>query len=94
MPSMKWLSPTGSSKRKFQPETRCSNSCRLRFRMSSARRDGIGCLEENGFYLLREGGKHAIYTNGTNVIPVKRHKQFDRITANEICKQAGLATRF
>jgi mRNA interferase HicA len=27
-------------------------------------------------------------------IPVKRHRQFDRITANEICKQAGLPPRF
>jgi predicted RNA binding protein YcfA (HicA-like mRNA interferase family) len=62
--------------------------------MSVKRRDLIRYLEENGFYLLREGGKHAIYTNGARVIPVKRHKQFDRITANEICKQAGLAAKF
>lgn len=27
-------------------------------------------------------------------VPVKRHKQFDRITANEICKQAGLEPKF
>jgi predicted RNA binding protein YcfA (HicA-like mRNA interferase family) len=38
-------------------------------------------LEKNGFYLLREGGKHSIYTNEKKVIPVKRHKQLDRITA-------------
>jgi predicted RNA binding protein YcfA (HicA-like mRNA interferase family) len=62
--------------------------------MSVKRRDLIRYLEEKGFYLLREGGKHAIYTNGARVIPVKRHKQFDRITANEICKQAGLAAKF
>jgi predicted RNase H-like HicB family nuclease len=27
-------------------------------------------------------------------LPVKRHRQFDRITANEICKQAGLMPKF
>lgn len=62
--------------------------------MSVKRRDLVRYLEENGFYLLREGGRHAIYTNGTKVIPVKRHKQFDRITANELCKQAGLEPKF
>jgi mRNA interferase HicA len=56
--------------------------------------DLVRCLEENGFYLLREGANHSIYTNGTKVIPIKRHRQLDRITANELCKQAGLAPRF
>jgi predicted RNA binding protein YcfA (HicA-like mRNA interferase family) len=62
--------------------------------MSVKRRDLIRYLEKNGFYFLREGGNHAIYTNDTKVVPVKRHKQFDRITANEICKQAGLEPKF
>lgn len=62
--------------------------------MSSKRRDLVRYLEENGFYLLREGGNHSIYTNGLKTIPVKRHKFLDRITANEICKQAGLAPKF
>ena len=62
--------------------------------MSVKRRDLVRYLEAEGFRLLREGSNHLIYTNGTKVIPVKRHKQFDRITANEICKQAGISTRF
>jgi mRNA interferase HicA len=62
--------------------------------MSVKRRDLVRYLEENSFYLLREGSNHSIYTNGTKTIPVKRHKVFDRITANEICKQAGLLTKF
>jgi hypothetical protein len=33
-------------------------------------------------------------TNGIKIVPVKRHRQFDRITANEICKQAGLNPKF
>lgn len=35
----------------------------------------------------------SIYTNDKKTIPVKRHKSFDRITANELCKQAGLKPR-
>jgi predicted RNA binding protein YcfA (HicA-like mRNA interferase family) len=62
--------------------------------MSVKRRDLVRYFEKNGFYLLREGGKHSIYTNEKKVIPVKRHKQLDRITANEICKQAGLDPKF
>ena len=62
--------------------------------MSVKRRDLVRYFEKNGFYLLREGGNHSIYTNGTEVVPVRRHRQFDRITANELCKQAGLAPKF
>jgi mRNA interferase HicA len=58
--------------------------------MSVKRRDLVRYLEQNGFYLLREGSKHSIYTNGDKVVPVKRHRELDRITANEICKQARL----
>jgi mRNA interferase HicA len=62
--------------------------------MSVKRRDLVQYLEENGFRLLREGANHSIYTNGSKTIPVKRHRQFDRITANEICKQSGLMPKF
>lgn len=62
--------------------------------MSVKRRDLIRYLEENGFYLLREGGKHSIYTNGIKTIPVKRHRLFDRITANVLCKEAGLKPKY
>ncbi|MFN6502325.1 MAG: type II toxin-antitoxin system HicA family toxin [Nostoc sp. DedQUE01] len=62
--------------------------------MSVKRKDLIKYLEENGFYLLREGGKHSIYTNDIKTIPVKRHRTIDGITANEICKQAGLLPNF
>ena len=62
--------------------------------MSVKRRDLVRYLEQNKYLLLREGGNHSIYPDGFKAIPVKRHKQFDRITANEICKQAGLAPKF
>uniref|UniRef100_A0A832A1Q6 Addiction module toxin, HicA family n=1 Tax=Desulfacinum infernum TaxID=35837 RepID=A0A832A1Q6_9BACT len=62
--------------------------------MSVQRRELIPYVERNGYHLMREGAKHAVYTNGIRVIPVKRQKQLDRITANEICKQAGLEPIF
>jgi predicted RNA binding protein YcfA (HicA-like mRNA interferase family) len=62
--------------------------------MSVKRRDLIRYLEQNGFYLLREEKNHSIYTNKAKTIPVKRHKSLDRITANELCKQAGLIPKY
>ncbi|MCK5720466.1 MAG: type II toxin-antitoxin system HicA family toxin [Thiomargarita sp.] len=62
--------------------------------MSVKRRNLIKYFEVNGFYLLREGGNHSIYTNNIKTIPVKRHRIFDRITANQLCKQAGLPPKF
>jgi predicted RNA binding protein YcfA (HicA-like mRNA interferase family) len=62
--------------------------------MSVKRRDLICYLENNGFYFLREGGNHSIYTNDQKTIPIKRHRIFDKITANQICKQAGLKPIF
>jgi len=41
--------------------------------MSVNRSDLVKYLEKNGFFLLREGGSHSIYTNETKTIPVKRH---------------------
>jgi len=62
--------------------------------MSIKRRELIRYFEENAFRLLREGAKHSIYTNDVKTVPVKRHRVLDRITANEICKQAGLKPKF
>ena len=62
--------------------------------MPVKRRDLVKYFEENGFHLLREGRKHSIYTNGDKTVPVKRHRAIDRITANELCKQAGLKPKF
>ncbi len=62
--------------------------------MSIRRRDLIRYFTQNGFRLLREGSKHSIYTDDTKTIPIKRHRIIDRITANELCKQAGLTPKF
>jgi len=62
--------------------------------MTVKRRDLIAYLEENSYFLLREGKKHSIYTNGEKTMPIKRHRVIDRITANELCKQAGLKPKY
>jgi mRNA interferase HicA len=62
--------------------------------MSVKRRDLIRYFEQNGFTLEREGGSHAIYAKGVRSVPIKRHRTIDRITANQLCKQAGLKPKF
>jgi len=62
--------------------------------MSVKRRDLVKFFESHGFYFLRQGGNHSIYSDGVKVIPIKRHRIFDRITANALCKQAGLKPKF
>ena len=62
--------------------------------MAVKRREVVQYFEQNGFYLLREGKKHSIYTNREKTVPIKRHRIIDRITANELCKQAGLRPKF
>ncbi|RLE38017.1 hypothetical protein DRJ12_02020 [Candidatus Acetothermia bacterium] len=62
--------------------------------MSVNRHDLIKYLKQHGFTLLREDARHSIYTKGKKIVPIKRHRTLDRITANEICKQAGLRPPF
>ncbi len=62
--------------------------------MSVKPRDLIKYFKESGYFFLREREKHLIYMNDVKTIPIKRHKMFDRITANELCKQAGLKPKF
>ncbi len=63
--------------------------------MSVKRRDLIRYLEKNDFFLKREGKRHSFYTHEDGrAIAVKRHKIFDRISANEVCKDAKLAPIF
>ena len=62
--------------------------------LSVKRRDLIRYFEDNGFRLLREGNRHSIFANAQKTVPIKRHRTIDRITANELCKQAGLVPKF
>ena len=62
--------------------------------MSVKRKDIVRYFEQNNFILVREGGNHSIYSDGNKTIPIKRHTHIDRITANKLCKQAGLDPKF
>ena len=54
------------------------------------RRDLIKLLEKNGWYYLRDGGRHDIYTNGKEYEPIPRHKEINQILAEKIIKKHGL----
>jgi len=54
------------------------------------RRDLIKKLEENGWYFLREGGNHDIYTNGKLIEPISRQTEINEILAKKILKRNGI----
>lgn len=53
-------------------------------------RDLLKLLERNGWYKMRDGGNHIIYTNGTRCEPIPRHKELNEILAKAIIKRLGL----
>lgn len=53
-------------------------------------RDLVKKLNQNGWYLLKHGGEHDIYTNGIKKVQVPRHKEIKEILAQSILKQAEL----
>lgn len=54
------------------------------------RKDLVKLLEKNGWWQLREGGSHTVYTNGKEVEPIPRHTEINEITAKSIIKRQGL----
>lgn len=52
--------------------------------------DFIRLLERNGWYLKRSGGNHDIYTNGSAIEAVPRHKEIKENLARAIIKRRGL----
>lgn len=54
------------------------------------RSDLIRKLEDNGWYLLRNGANHDIYTNGLQMQPIPRHREVNEILAQKILKRAGI----
>lgn len=54
------------------------------------RRDLIKRLEENGWYLKRNGGNHDLYTDGKRVEPIPRHSEINEKLAQAIIKKLGL----
>lgn len=47
-------------------------------------------LEENGWWLLRHGANHDIYTNGERNEPIPRHTEINQRLAEKILKRAGI----
>lgn len=54
------------------------------------RRDLIKKLEKNGWWKLREGAKHDIYTNGKVNEPIPRHTEINELLAKAIIRRQGL----
>lgn len=54
------------------------------------RRDLIKKLEENGWYYLRDGSNHDIYTDGKRIEPIGRHAEIDEKLAKKILKRNGI----
>lgn len=54
------------------------------------RRDLIKLFENNGWYYLRDGGRHDIYTNGKNFEPIPRHREINEMLAKSLIKKYGL----
>ena len=54
------------------------------------RKDLLRLFKKNGWYFLREGGNHTIYTDGINNEPIPRHTEINEILAKEIIKRRGL----
>jgi len=47
-------------------------------------------LIDNGWWLLRNGAKHDLYTNGIYSEPIPRHREVDEKLARAIIKRQGL----
>lgn len=53
-------------------------------------RELINKLLNNGWWKLREGGSHTVYTNGTKSETIPRHKEINENLAKAIMKRNGL----
>lgn len=54
------------------------------------RKDLIKILTSNGWYLLRSGGNHDIYTDGVSCEPIPRHNEIKENLAKGIIKRHNL----
>ena len=54
------------------------------------RKDFVKLLENNGWWLEREGGNHSIYTNGISTEPVPRKTELNETLVKAIIKRQGI----
>lgn len=52
-------------------------------------RDLIKAVEANGYYLLRHGINHDVYTDGTRIEPIPRHREVNEQLAKAIIKRTS-----
>lgn len=53
-------------------------------------RELIKKLENNGWWFLREGSNHVVYTNGKRCEPIPRHRELSEDLAKAIIRRNGL----
>lgn len=53
-------------------------------------KDLIKLFLRNGWYFLRNGGSHDVYTNGTVKETIPRHREVNEQLAKAIIKRQGL----
>ena len=53
-------------------------------------KDLIKLFEKNGWYKVREGGNHTVYSNGKEIEAIPRHKEIAEILAKAIIKRRNL----
>ncbi len=53
-------------------------------------RDLVNLLKANGWWLMRNGSSHDIYTNGTETEPIPRHSEIKEHLANSIIRKHKL----
>ena len=54
------------------------------------RRDIVKRFEKAGWYLLREGSEHTVYTNGEKIEQIPRHREINEMLAKHIIKKHNL----
>lgn len=54
------------------------------------RRDLIKKLEKNGWWFVRHGSNHDIYTNGVDIEPISHEREIDEPLARKIIKRRRL----
>ena len=54
------------------------------------RRNLVKKLENNGWYFLRHGGNHDIYTDGKKKEPISHQREIPEVLAKAILKRNGI----
>ncbi len=52
--------------------------------------DLIKLMERNGWHFVRNGGNHDVYSNGSRIEPIERHKEIPEQLAKAIIRRNNL----